>query len=203
MVEIREYTIVTSDGEVVRHGKAEVLPEPPQGCLRMLGVLPPNAPSYWDGEVFILKPPPPSAHHIFDYTTKQWEDPRGVKELQAEYLAAVEKEKVVRKAAPIFYEGHLVDAHTTAQTNITNKLNELNAIEALGLSAESIALYWRVADNSSVEFDSLASMKAWLLGLVAAISRRTTEIYSWSWTQKEKIRSSTSKEELEALEGSE
>lgn len=76
MTEIREYTIVTSDGEVVRHGKAEVLPEPPQGCLRLIGVLPPNAPSYWDGEVFILKPPPPSAHHIFDYTTKQWVDPR-------------------------------------------------------------------------------------------------------------------------------
>ena len=76
MTENREYTVVTSDGEVVRHGKAEVLPEPPQGCLRLIGVLPPNAPSYWDGEVFILKPPPPSAHHIFDYTTKQWIDPR-------------------------------------------------------------------------------------------------------------------------------
>ena len=96
-----------------------------------------------------------------------------------------------------------MDAHTTAQTNIANKLNELNAIKALGLSAESIDLYWRVADSSSEKFDSLASMKAWLLGLVAAISRRTTEIYSWSWTQKEKIRSSTSKEELEALEWSE
>lgn len=71
-----EYTIVTSDGEVVRHGKAEVLPEPPQGCLRLIGVLPPNEPRYWDGEVFILKPPPPSAHHIFDYATKQWIDPR-------------------------------------------------------------------------------------------------------------------------------
>lgn len=76
MTENREYTVVTSDGEVVRHGKAEVLPEPPQGCLRLIGVLPPNAPSYWDGEVFILKPPPPSAHHIFNYTTKQWVDPR-------------------------------------------------------------------------------------------------------------------------------
>lgn len=76
MTENREYTVVTSDGEVVRHGKAEVLPEPPQGCLRLIGVLPPNAPSYWDGEAFILKPPPPSAHHIFDYTTKQWVDPR-------------------------------------------------------------------------------------------------------------------------------
>lgn len=154
---------------------------------------------YISNGVLIEKPTRPSGWHYFDYATKQWEDPRGVKELQAEYLAAVEKEKLARKTAPIFYEGHLVDAHTTAQTNITNKLNELNAIEALGLSAESIDLYWRVADNSSVEFDSLASMKAWLLGLVAAISRRTTEIYSWSWVQKEKIRSSTSKEELEAL----
>ena len=72
----REYTIVTSDGEVVRHGKAEVLPEPPQGCLRLIGVLPPSAQCYWDGETFISQPPPPSAHHIFDYTTKQWIDPR-------------------------------------------------------------------------------------------------------------------------------
>ena len=76
MTENTEYTIVTSDGEVVRYGNAEVSPEPPQGCQRLIGVLPPNAPRYWDGEVFILKPPPPSAHHTFDYTTKQWIDPR-------------------------------------------------------------------------------------------------------------------------------
>ena len=167
--------------------------------------LPPDSNHYWcfTDNQWKARPTCSKLGYVFNWESKQWEDPRGVKELQAQYLAAVEKEKAARKSAPIFYDGHLVDAHATAQTNIANKLNELNAIESLGLSTEPETLYWRVADNSTVVFDSLASMKAWLLGLVIAISRRASEIYSWSWAKKEKIRSSTSKEELEALEWSE
>ena len=31
---------------------------------------------YFDSEVARKKPPPPSEHHLFDYATKQWVDPR-------------------------------------------------------------------------------------------------------------------------------
>lgn len=203
-MKLQPFSLIDVNGRVLVCGVSEEIPEHPERVLTVNG-LPPDSNHYWcfTDNQWKARPACPNQGYVFNWENKQWEDPRGVKELQAEYLAAVEKEKVARKAAPIFYDDHLVDAHTTAQTNIANKLNELNAIEALGLSVESVALYWRVADNSTVVFDSLASMKAWLLGLVIAISRRASEIYSWSWAQKEKIRSSTSKEELEALEWSE
>ena len=200
----KKYSLIDDFGRVLLAGISEEIPEH-KDCVLTVNDTAPDANHYWcfTDNQWKARPASPDFSYEFNWETKQWEDPRGVKELQAQYLAAVEKEKAARKAAPIFYEGHLVDAHATAQTNIANKLNELNAIEALGLSVESVALYWRVADNSTVVFDSLALMKAWLLGLVVAISRRSTEIYSWSWAKKEKIRSSTSKEELEALEWSE
>lgn len=198
---LKPYSLIGSGGKVLMAGVSEEIPEHPERVLTV-NELPPDSNHYWcfTDNQWKARPPCPSHGYVFNWENKKWEDSRGVAEVQAQYLATVEKEKAARKAAPIFYEGHLVDAHATAQTNIANKLSELNAIEALGLSAESAALYWRVADNSSVRFDSLASMKAWLLGLVVVISRRNTEIYSWSWVQKEKIRSTTSKEELEALE---
>ena len=31
---------------------------------------------YLAGDVLIEAPPKPSPHHVFNYTTKQWEDPR-------------------------------------------------------------------------------------------------------------------------------
>ena len=137
----REYTVVTSDGEVVRHGKAEVLPEPPQGCLRLIGVRPPNAPSYWDGEVFILKPPPPSAHHTFDYTTKQWIDPRTLSDLQAAKWAQIKRDRDEAEFGGFTWDGSPFDSDAISQSRIQGAVQ-------LAAMAPGFTIDWTLANNS-------------------------------------------------------
>ena len=137
----REYTVVTSDGEVVRHGKAEVLPEPPQGCLRLIGVRPPNAPSYWDGEVFILKPPPPSAHHTFDYTTKQWVDPRTLSDLKAAKWAQIKGHRDTAEFGGFTWDGSPFDSDAISQSRIHGALQ-------LAALISDFSIDWTLADNT-------------------------------------------------------
>lgn len=147
MTEIREYAIVTSDGEVVRHGKAVVLPEPPQGCLRLIGVLPPNAPSYWNGEVFILKPPPPSAHHIFDYTTKQWVDPRTLDDHKSAKWKEIKRQRDVAEFATFTYNNMEFDGDLDAQRRLAAYISVSKSSIAAGQPFEA---EFTLANNTNV-----------------------------------------------------
>ena len=135
--------------------------------------------------------------------TETWHDARGIDELLSAKLIEIEKERDRRLNAPIEFSEILVDADSNSQLNITTKLRELVVAEELGVVIAAEDLFWRDSNNQNQVFNSVKEMKTWLQGLIGAISARTTAIYSWSWAQKEKIRSSTSKEELEALEWSE
>lgn len=163
MTENREYTVVTSDGEVVRHGKAEVLPEPPQGCLRLIGVLPPNAPSYWDGEVFILKPPPPSAHHIFNYTTKQWVDPRTLSDLQAAKWEQIKRDRDEAEFGGFTWDGSPFDSDAISQSRIQGAVQ-------LAAMAPGFTIDWTLANNTvrNLTGEDLANVGAALGMHVAA-----------------------------------
>lgn len=135
--------------------------------------------------------------------TETWQDARGISELISAKLLELEKERDRHLNAPIEFSEVLVDADSTSQLNITTKLRELLVAEELGVPIAVEELFWRLSNNQNQVFNSVKEMKTWLQGLIGAISARTSAIYSWSWAQKEKIRSSTSKEELEALEWSE
>lgn len=59
----------------------------------------------------------------------------------------------------------------------------------LGVEPDKESLSWRNADNQNVRFATSAEMKAWLLGLVVAVSQRNSAVYAWSWAEKEAARS--------------
>ena len=131
--------------------------------------------------------------------SEQWVDARDLKELIAMKLREVEDERDKRISAPIEYLGRTVDADARAQGNITDKINEINAREQIGSSMPVATMIWRDAENTNVTFESQDAMKAWLQGLVIAITQRGTEAYAWSWEVKNQLRSLDSKEEVEAF----
>ena len=131
--------------------------------------------------------------------SEQWVDARDLKELIAVKLREVEDERDKRISAPIEYLGRTVDADARAQGNITDKINEINAREQIGSSMPVATMIWRDAENTNVTFESQDAMKAWLQGLVIAITQRGTEAYAWSWGVKNQLRSLDSKEEVEAF----
>ena len=107
----------------------------------MLGVLPPNAPSYWDGEVFILKPPPPSAHHIFDYTIKQWVDPRTLSDLQAAKCAQIKRDRDEAEFGGFTWDGSPFDSDAISQSRIHGALQ-------LAALIPDFSIDWTLADNT-------------------------------------------------------
>ena len=131
--------------------------------------------------------------------SEQWVDARDLKELIAMKLREVEDERDKRISAPIEYLGRTVDADARAQGNITDKINEINAREQIGSPVPVATMIWRDAENTNVTFESQDAMKAWLQGLVIAITQRGTEAYAWSWEVKNQLRSLDSKEEVEAF----
>ena len=131
--------------------------------------------------------------------SEQWVDARDLKELIAMKLREVEDERDRRISSPIEYLGRTVDADARAQGNITDKINEINAREQIGSPMPVATMIWRDAENTNVTFESQDAMKAWLQGLVIAITQRGTEAYAWSWEVKSQLRSLDSKEEVEAF----
>ena len=131
--------------------------------------------------------------------SEQWVDARDLKELIAVKLREVEDERNRRISSPIEYLGRTVDADARAQGNITDKINEINAREQIASPMPVATMIWRDAENTNVTFESQDAMKAWLQGLVIAITQRGTEAYAWSWEVKNQLRSLDSKEEVEVF----
>ena len=141
----------------------------------------------------------PSNEHIFNYTTKQWEDPRTIDDLKAVLLVQVNDARIAYSTAPIEYAGRLVDADLTAQTNINNKLLEVAACKALGVDMNPDLMLWRDADNMNVTFSTMDDMERWLQGLAAKIAERGTQYYVWSWNIKAAIEAATTVDEFPAI----
>ena len=104
-----------------------------------------------------------------------------------------------RIAAPIEYQGRMLDSNARAQSNISNKINEINARIQTGQAMPESLMMWLDANNQVVTFDSQEQMRDWLQGLVIAITQRGTEAYAWSWQVKDQLRALESKDAIETF----
>lgn len=102
-------------------------------------------------------------------------------------------------AQPIEYAGALLDANAVAQANVKNKLEELRAAEELGVSLDPEMLFWIDYMNGVRTFHSVAEMRAWLLGLVLAISERGTRAYFKAIQLKQQIAAAATTQQVNDL----
>lgn len=144
-------------------------------------------------------PERPSVFHEWDWSSKQWTDARPVEMILAQKVVQIHQERDRRINAPIEYLGRMVDANPRAQSNITNKINEINARIQVGQAMPENLMIWLDAENQTVRFDSQEQMRDWLRGLVIAITQRGTEAYAWSWQVKDQLRALDTKSAIEAF----
>jgi ribonuclease HI len=106
-----------------------------------------------------------------------WIDVRTGEQLkQAKYLE-INLERTRRNYLPIKYDNKLFDADEISQTNLNNWISAVNSGTPL---PENFA--WRDFNNTNQLVDV-----AWLRGLHAAITNRTTELYASSWAKKQQL----------------
>ena len=89
-----------------------------------------------------------------------------------------------RTVAPVTVEGITFDADTKAQSNIKNKLTEIEACRKLGRTIPAELLVWRDFHNVTHQFESPEALEQILSHVVAELATRLTMLYVWSWEVK-------------------
>jgi hypothetical protein len=99
------------------------------------------------------KPSCPSPNHIFDYTTKQWVDPRSLSELKLSKWSEIKKERDTTETSGFIWNSLVFDSDTKSQQRIQSAAQQAQLNRTLIFN-------WVLANNESVE---LTSIQIWEL----------------------------------------
>ena len=135
----------------------------------------------------------PGNHHTFDYTAKQWIDPRTLSDLKAAKWEEVKRWRADATVAPqLVTRFGVFDGDAAGVDNIKSAVLGLREAAAIGAAPSTIA--WTMYDNSAVELtpDELSEVAAMLLarGNVAHERARVLRL---------QIEAATTAAELDAL----
>ena len=138
-------------------------------------------------------PTQPSPHHTFDYTTKQWVDPRTLDDLKATKWEEVKRWRADATVAPqLVTRFGVFDGDAAGVNNIKSAVLGLREAAAIGAAPSTIT--WTLYDNSAVELtpNELSEVAAMLLarGNVAHERARVLRL---------QIEAATTAAELDAL----
>ena len=145
-----------------------------------------------NGEI-TAKGVPPSEFHVFDYTTKQWVDPRTLDDLKATKWEEVKRWRADATVAPqLVTRFGVFDGDAAGVNNIKSAVLGLREAAAIGAAPSTIT--WTLYDNSAVELtpNELSEVAAMLLarGNVAHVRARVLRL---------QIEAATTAAELDAL----
>ena len=120
--------------------------------------------AYWDAEleVFVDIGEPPSKFHAFDYTTKQWIDPRSLDEIKEQKWDAVKSQRAQLEFGGFEFEGNVYDSDQVSQGRI------------MGAAAAGVEQTWTLANNTTVELTAqqLKELYAALQSHIASVHER-------------------------------
>lgn len=127
----------------------------------------------------------PSRYHVFNWTTKQWEEDIATAVISRK--AEIDIERARRNQDVIIYDGKRLDADAVAQKNLADKLAGVKERIRLGVGMAPELMVWKDADNILHVWDTLQEYCDWLAGLAIALEDRGTRIYTAAWAHKSAI----------------
>lgn len=144
------YTIYyTSTGEVLSTkdvpDEYHLLLNTPEGCSAISGRIEANH-YVVDGEP-VAMPPQPSLAHVFDYTLKDWVDPRSLEELKSQKWAEIKAARENSEWGGFTWDGSGFDSDPSSQMKIMGAA-QMTAINP------ALSLEWTLADNSVRTLDT-------------------------------------------------
>ena len=108
-------------------------------------------------------PTQPSPHHTFDYTTKQWVDPRTLSDLQVAKWEQIKRARVNAEFGGFTWDGSPFDSDAISQSRIQGAVQ-------LAAVAPGFTIDWTLANNSvrNLNGEDLANVSAALGMHIAA-----------------------------------
>ena len=98
--------------------------------------------NFIDGGIVVPIPPKPSPHHTFNYTTKQWEDPRTLADLKAAQWGLIKQARSQAEYAGFTWDGSTFDSDALSQNRITGAVT-------LAQMSPTFVINWILADNTT------------------------------------------------------
>ena len=138
--------------------------------------------------VLVKKPDKPTLHHVFDYSIKEWKDPRSLEAIREFQWELIKEERTKAWNGGFTWNGYVFDSTPEARTNIsgTAQLAALNPAE--------FSTNWTIADNSTVPLDGFQ-----MIEVGKALGAHVLGAHTKSVALREQIYNTTSKEEVESI----
>ena len=140
---------------------------------------------YFDSEAnkFVSIGDPPTPHHIFDYTSKQWIDPRSLDDIKAQKWTEIKSQRDQIEFGGFEFDGNIYDSDQVSQGRI------------MGAAAASTDQVWTVTDNTTVELSA-----SQLQQLYAALQAHIASVHERGRIARQLIYEGETKEEVEAIQ---
>jgi len=133
----------------------------------------------------------PATYFVFNYTTKQWEDPRTLDDLKAAQWAKIKAAREAAINAPLETPYGTVDSGPDDRGNITDAVMLLQTMESLGTP---ITIEFTMFDNTPI---TLTTAQMVHIGLL--LGQKVQAAYVRSQACRAAINAATTKEEVEAV----
>lgn len=143
----------------------------------------PNLSDYWNGNAFVSIGEPPSTHHIFDYHTKQWIDPRSLDEIKAQKWSEIKSQRDRLEFGGFEFGGNIYDSDQVSQGRI------------MGAAAAGVDQTWTLANNATVELTALQ-----LQQLYAALQSHIASVHERGRIARQLIFEAETREHVEAVQ---
>ena len=132
-------------------------------------------------------PARPGNHHTFDYTAKQWVDPRTLSDLQAAKWAQIKRDRDEAEFGGFTWDGSPFDSDAISQSRIQGAVQ-------LAAMAPGFTIDWTLANNSARNLSA-----ADLANVGAALGMHVAAQHAKARTLRSQIEAAATKEEVEAV----
>jgi hypothetical protein len=152
----------------------------PEGCQAVEDPPDPNM-YYQDG--WVVMPPQPTSHHIFNYDLKVWVDPRTIDEIKAQKWVEIKAMRDQLEFGGFEFEGNIYDSDQVSQGRI------------MVAAVADVDQVWTLADNSTVELTAMQ-----LQQIYAALQAHIASVHERGRIARQLIYEAETKEQVEAIQ---
>jgi hypothetical protein len=185
------YTVTVFDkatGRIVSSGTSqapELFETETQSVL--IGVSAPVQGAYVEGGVVVQMPTKPSPNHTFNYTSKQWEDPRTLADLKAEKWRNIKANRDAAEHGGFTWDGSVFDSDALSQQRITGAVT-------LAQMSPAFTTVWTLANNST---RTLSAADMFAVGM--ALGTHVATQFLQGQLLREQIDDAATAQEVEAI----
>lgn len=139
----------------------------------------------------VIAPASPSPHHVFDYTTKQWVDPRTLADLKEAKWLEIKAARDAAEFGSFTWDNSTFDSDPTSQSRIQGAAQ----LATLALmNSQPFSIDWTLADNST---RVLTAQDMLAVGTAMGVHTNTQHVKAR--LKRDMINAATTAEEIAAI----